>query len=120
MDHLQQSLQKFGLMREHINGLESRKINSNEVIAVSKSFGSLELLSVRETFQSVIMCLLYSVFVAAAVFHGFNGLWTFLITWGLILSRRAHSTGKTFSIGLMFIVGFLGFMSIWGTFFWSI
>lgn len=117
LDSVYQSLQNYGLMKEHLRGLESRRLKQGQVMAVSKSFGALELLNVRETFQSLIMCLLYTAFVLAAVFHAFNGVWTFLITWGLILSRRSHSTGKTFSLGLMFIVGFCGLMAIWGTFF---
>lgn len=116
-DNAYQTLQRYELEREHIRGLESRPIKEGEVMAVSRSFGNLELLSVRETFQSITMCVLYSIFVLAAVFHGFNGLWTFMITWGIILSRKAHSTASNFCTGLMFFVGFLGFMSIWGTFF---
>ncbi|MBS0584994.1 MAG: succinate dehydrogenase [Verrucomicrobia bacterium] len=117
LDHSYQSLQGFQALQDHIRGLESRKLKENEVMAVSSSFGSLELLSVRQTFQSITMCILYSIFVAAAVFHGFNGLWTFLITWGLILSRKSHTKTMTFCLGLMFVVGFLGMMSIWGTYF---
>jgi succinate dehydrogenase / fumarate reductase cytochrome b subunit len=117
LDNSYQSLQGFEALQDHIKGLESRKLKDHEVMAVSTSFGSLELLSVRQTFQSVTMCILYTIFVAAAVFHGFNGLWTFLITWGLILSRRAHARMATFCLGLMFVVGFLGMMSIWGSYF---
>lgn len=116
-DNAYQTLQRYELQREHIRGLESRKLSGTQVMAVSKNFGNLELLNVRQTFQSLTMCVLYSIFVLAAVFHGFNGLWTFLITWGVILSRKAHSTTSNFCTGLMFIVGLLGFMSIWGTFF---
>lgn len=120
LDHIHQNIASYEAKCNHIKGLESRKIEKNEVIAVSKSFGSLELLYVREAFQSLTMCLLYTIFVAAAVFHGFNGLWTFLITWGLILSRKSQSKMSTFSIGLMFVVGILGMMAIWGTFFFNI
>lgn len=119
LDNIYQSLQKYELMQEHLRGLKSRTLGSGEVMAVSKSFGALELLSVRMTFQSVILSILYTIFVLAAVFHGFNGLWTFMITWGLILSRKSHSSAKLFCIGLMFLVSFLGLMSIWGTFFLS-
>ena len=119
MDNVYQSLQKYELLREHIRGLEKRTIQEKQVIAVSQSFGALELLNVREAFQSVTMCVLYTLFVFAAVFHGFNGLWTFLITWGLILSRQSQSSMKNFSLGLMFIFGCLGLMAIWGTFFLS-
>ncbi len=119
MDNVYQSLQKYELLKEHIRGLESRSLKDKQVIAVSQSFGALELLNVREAFQGIAMCLFYTVFVLAAVFHGFNGLWTFLITWGLILSRQSQSSMKNFSLGLMFVFGCLGLMAIWGTFFLS-
>jgi succinate dehydrogenase / fumarate reductase cytochrome b subunit len=117
IDSIYQTLQGYEQQKEHIRGLESRKIKSGYVMAVCKDFGSLELLGVREAFQSILMCILYTVFVLASVFHGFNGLWTFLITWGLILSKKSQSAMSHFCTGLMFFVGFLGLMAIWGTYF---
>lgn len=117
LNQLYKSLQSYEAKREHVRGLESRPIGPHEVMASSESFGNLELLNVRETFKSVIMCLLYTAFVLAAVFHGFNGLWTFLITWGILLSFKSQNRTVHFCTGLMFLIGFLGLMSIWGTFF---
>ncbi|OGN62687.1 MAG: hypothetical protein A3F09_02165 [Chlamydiae bacterium RIFCSPHIGHO2_12_FULL_49_11] len=97
-------------------GLHSRTLDKGEVMARSPSFGAIELLNVRQAFQSVVMAILYTVFVLAAVFHGFNGLWTFLITWGLILSRKAQSQSVYVCYGFLFLLLFLGLMSIWGTF----
>jgi len=117
LDNIYHSLQKYESKREHIRGLESHILFPGQVVAVSKNFGNLVLLGVRETFQSVVMCIFYSIFVLASVFHGFNGLWSFLVSWGVILSRKSHGKTATICIGLMFLVGFLGFMSIWGTYF---
>ncbi len=117
MDSIHQTLQGYEQQKEHIRGLESRKLKSGYVMSASKDFGSIELLSVREAFQSLLMCALYTIFVLASVFHGFNGLWTFLITWGLILSKKAQSSMSYFCTGLMFFIGFLGLMAIWGTYF---
>ncbi len=117
MGMIYQSLEKSKGLKEHIKGLESRPIKEGHVMAVTKSFGNLELLGVRETFRNPVMCILYTIFVLAAVFHGFNGLWTFLITWGVLLSRKAQSKGVAVSIGLMFVLGLLGMLSIWGTYF---
>lgn len=119
MDQVSKRIQHYQEQKEHIRGLQSRTITDRQVMAASPSFGKLELLNVRGTFQSVTMCILYTIFVLATVFHGMNGVWTFLITWGLILSRKSHAQGVTFTIGLMFLLGFLGLMSIWGTFFLS-
>jgi succinate dehydrogenase / fumarate reductase cytochrome b subunit len=117
MGMIYETLQKRDALREHVKGLESKKLGKDEVMCVSKSFGNLELLNVRETFRSPILCILYTIFVVAAVFHGFNGLWTFLITWGLILSNKAQSSWVNVSYGLMFVLGVLGMLSIWGTYF---
>lgn len=116
MGMIYQSVEKYEALKAHVAGLESRNLKQSEVMAVSKSFGNLELLSVRETFRNPFICLLYTVFVLAAVFHGFNGLWTFLITWGIILSGKAQSKAVSVCVGLMFVLGLLGMLSIWGTY----
>jgi succinate dehydrogenase / fumarate reductase cytochrome b subunit len=117
MATIYETLQKRDALREHVKGLESKRLDKDEVMCVSKSFGNLELLNVRETFTSPLLCILYTIFVLAAVFHGFNGLWTFLITWGIILSNKSQSSWVNVSYGLMFVLGVLAMMSIWGTYF---
>ena len=102
---------------EHVQGLMSRSLKEGEVMLVSKGFGNLELINVRETFHNPWMCLFYTVFVLAAAFHGMNGFWTFLITWGFLLSGKSQSQGVVLFVGLMFLLGVLGMMSIWGTYF---
>jgi succinate dehydrogenase / fumarate reductase cytochrome b subunit len=116
MGMIYQSTHKYEILKGHVSGLESRKLKETEVMAASKSFGNLELLGVRETFRNPVTCLFYTIFVLAAVFHGFNGLWTFLITWGIILSGKAQSKAVSVCVGLMFVLGLLGMLSIWGTF----
>ncbi|MBM3192644.1 MAG: succinate dehydrogenase [Chlamydiae bacterium] len=117
MGMIYQTIEKFEALKGHVSGLESRKLKETEVMAVSKSFGNLELLGVREAFRNPLTCVLYTIFVLAAVFHGFNGLWTFLITWGIILSGKAQSKAVLVCTGFMFVLGLLGMMGIWGTFF---
>ena len=98
-------------------GLTYRKLTGDQVMAETSDFGSAELLMVRNSFKSIFTCILYTIFVAAAVFHGFNGLWTFMITWGVVLKMRSQSRALNWCIALMFIIGFLGMSSIWGTYF---
>jgi succinate dehydrogenase / fumarate reductase, cytochrome b subunit len=84
--------------------------------AVAKDFGTAELLMVRETFKSPLMILIYTILVLAACFHAFNGLWTFMITWGVVLSESAQRMmlkGTTF---LMFLVTFFGLATIYLTY----
>ncbi len=97
--------------------LNTYKLNQTQVVAVSKNAGTAFLLMVRNTFKSPFWAILYTLFVIAAVFHGFNGLWTALITWGVILSYRSQKMMVNFVILMMLALGFLGLASIWGTYF---
>jgi succinate dehydrogenase / fumarate reductase cytochrome b subunit len=99
-----------------VEALTKKKLATGEVIAVSDQFGTAMLLSVRDVFKSPTYVILYTVFVLAACFHAFNGLWTFLITWGWVLRQRAQKSAVTFCIALMAIVAFLGLAAIWGTY----
>lgn len=88
---------------------------SGETIAVANDFGTADLLVVRETFKMPIMITLYTLFVLAACFHGYNGLWTALITWGVSLTERSQMWMRRFTMGLMVLVAFFGLMAIFGT-----
>ena len=49
----------------------------------------------------------FSIFVvgtAAAVFHFTNGIWTFAITWGLTVGRRAQRTLRAASLGAFLVM----------------
>jgi succinate dehydrogenase / fumarate reductase cytochrome b subunit len=111
------SAQKYEGKMAFVRGLEKRPIRANEVIAVAKDFGTASLLTVRDTFKSPLYVGLYTIFVLAACFHAFNGFWTFLITWGVILKMSAQRAMVKFAVGLMILVAFLGLAAIWGTYF---
>ncbi|MDN3509286.1 MAG: succinate dehydrogenase [Candidatus Neptunochlamydia sp.] len=117
IDHLMNRYQSLEEQKVYLKGLEKRKISGNEIIAEANNFGTATLLIVRESFKSVFKSILYTIFVLAAVFHAFNGLWTFMITWGIILKMRSQSCAVNWCITLMIIVGFLGLASIWGTYY---
>jgi succinate dehydrogenase / fumarate reductase cytochrome b subunit len=78
--------------------------------------GSAIFLMVRETFKSPIMVILYSIFVIVACYHAFNGLWTFMITWGITLTRRSQRRMRTITNVLMTITTILGLMAAWGVY----
>jgi succinate dehydrogenase / fumarate reductase cytochrome b subunit len=101
----------------YLKGLEKRKIERGEVIAAASDFGTATLLIVRDSFKSVFKSILYTIFVLAAVFHGFNGLWTFMLTWGIVLKMRSQLTAVNVCIALMVLVAFLGLASVWGTYY---
>lgn len=88
----------------------------SKIIATAPTPGKAMLLTVRETFKSPIMCMLYTIFVLAAAFHAFNGFWTSLITWGALLSyhsQKAFLPVCWLGAGLL---AFLGLAAIWGSY----
>lgn len=102
---------------ERLKVLEGFHLAPGELVAEASDFGTATLLTVRDTFKNPIYVALYTLFVLAAVFHAFNGLWTFLITWGVILSRKSHGRMVHFCTGLMFLVGFMGLAAVWGSYY---
>ncbi|MCF7806674.1 MAG: succinate dehydrogenase [Simkaniaceae bacterium] len=110
------SLQRFQEKKEWVRSLEERPIDQYQVIAAANSFGTATLLNVRESFKSPIKSSLYTVFVIAAVFHAFNGFWTFLMTWGAILKMGTQHVFTKIALALMILFGFLGLAAIWGSY----
>lgn len=106
----QKNEQKQGWVRM----LQSYSLKRNEVIAESPSPGVGMLLMVRDTFKSPWIALLYTIFVLAAAFHAFNGFWTFLITWGIILSYRSQKATVPVSVIGMLALSIFGLLAIWG------
>lgn len=108
--------QEIKQKKEWLNKLKSHNLRPVDMVAVSSSFGTAELLMVRETFKNPLMIFLYTIFVLASAFHAFNGLWTFMISWGITLSARSQMMMRHFSNGLMLLITFLGLAAIWGTY----
>jgi succinate dehydrogenase / fumarate reductase cytochrome b subunit len=101
---------------DFVEALQVHQISDDQVVASSTSIATVILLTVRDTMKSVEMALLYSIFVLAAVFHAFNGLWTFCIVWGITLSDRSQAGMRRVSTALMLGVAALGLSAIWGTY----
>lgn len=95
---------------------ELNKLKSDQVIVTADNPGTVILLMVRDTFKSPLMCILYTLFVLAAAFHAFNGFWTFLITWGAILSYRAQKGMIPICLMGVAILSFFGLAAIWGSY----
>lgn len=108
--------QKQRRQKEWINALQAWPLREGEVLAIAPDFGTAELLVIRDTFKNPSMLFLYSIFVLAATYHAFNGLWTFNITWGVTITARSQRYMRMVSLLLMFVMGFLGLISIWGSY----
>lgn len=90
--------------------------SKNLVRVVAEDFGTAELLLVRETFKSFPMMVGYTIFVLASCFHAFNGLWSFMITWGVTLSVRSQGLMLKISTLLMVLIALLGLSTIYLTY----
>lgn len=115
-DH-QGDIQNQQQYQKWVQDLSSFDLKKDEVIAASYKPGTAMLLTVRDTFKSPWMAVFYTLFVLAAAFHAFNGLWTFLITWGWILSYRSQRAMLPVAWCGMALITFLGLMAIWGSYF---
>lgn len=93
------------------------KREENHVLAFAPTSGAAFYLIVRETFKSPLMVILYSLLVVAAGYHAFNGLWTFMISWGITLTRRSQKAMRKITSFLMALVILLGLMSAWGSYY---
>ncbi len=108
--------QSYEQRAKWVAALEKKPLLPGEVIAAADNFGTASLLTVRDTFKSPLYVGLYTVFVLAACFHAFNGLWTFLITWGIVLKMSAQKSGVAFCYFLMALLALLGLAAVWGTY----
>ena len=108
--------QDYEQQKSWITAITKKPINQTEVIAQAPDFGTATLLMVRDSFKSVFKAILYTIFVLAASFHAFNGLWTFCITWGVVIKARTQSRLVNICIGIMVLIACLGLASIWGTY----
>ncbi len=88
-------------------------LKSGDVAVLSPNPGTAMLLEVRDAFKNPWLAILYTIFVLSAAFHAFNGFWTFLITWGWILSVRSQRAMVSVSALGMIALAFLGLMAIW-------
>jgi succinate dehydrogenase cytochrome b subunit len=99
-----------------LKGLVKYKLSQGQLLATTDNFGLVTLMSVRNTFKKPYYIALYTIFVLAACYHGFNGFWTFLLTWGAVLNVRSQRSMLRISIALIFLIAFLGLASVWGTY----
>ncbi len=109
-------IQKAREMKKWIKKLSSFHLKEHQVVIGAESPGKAMLFMVRDTFKSPTMVFLYSIFVLAAAFHAFNGFWTSLITWGVILSYRSQKAMIPIGWLGIALLGFLGLAAIWGSY----
>lgn len=104
------------LEKQILQDMEKHKPGANEVLVLADNVGAPFLMVLRDTYKSMLFCVLYSIFVVIASFHGANGLWTFAITWGVSLSERSRVVVRYFSNILLVLLLFMGLACIWGVY----
>ncbi len=110
------TIQKLEIEQAVVHAMEKKPLKGNQVLISTGEFGKATLMNVRNTFKNPWMIGLYTIFVLAAVFHGFNGLWTFGIVWGITLTPRSQKMWARGVFGLMVLFSFLGLASVWLTY----
>lgn len=108
--------QALKFQKDLIDALDTFKLGEEEVIAEAKDFGTATLLSVRNAFKLPVYMGIYTLFVLIATFHAFNGLWTFCISWGLVIRVASQKIARRVTMSLMTLIAFLGLAAIWGTY----
>ena len=103
-------------VRKSVEEIGRFTLQKDQVLIQASSPGKAMLLMVRDTFKSPLMMILYTIFVLAAAFHAFNGFWTSLITWGMILSYRSQKALIPLGLIGMGVLSFLGLAAIWGSY----
>lgn len=56
---------------------------------------------------------LYMVGIVSATYHFANGIWTFLITWGITVSPKSQKIFHYVAIGIFLILSYIGLRAIW-------
>lgn len=99
-----------------LHTLKSHQLQEGQVLALSQSFGKMNLLMVRDSFKEPLYLFAYSLFVLAAAFHACNGMWTACIVWGITLSKGSQAFSRKISNAFFLLFSFLGLAAIWGSY----
>jgi succinate dehydrogenase / fumarate reductase, cytochrome b subunit len=100
--------------------IEENHLKNQKLLVVTPNFGMALLLVVRDVFKNPWMIALYTIFLLATTFHAFNGLWTFMITWGVTLTNTSQRIMRRVSTVLLILVSGLGLVSIWGSYWFNL
>ena len=102
-------------LRLDISDFEGSQVSrlSTHPYLLTPSIGTAFLYVVRNALGSLWVAVFYTVLVLAAAFHGFNGLWTFISRWGIVLPTRLQTGLRNVCYCAMVIVSAMGVSTIW-------
>lgn len=80
---------------------------------IQKLFGAeVNYDMMAEIFQSPFMIVFYALGILAATFHLANGVWSFLVTWGLAQSPRSQKIVTYVTLGIFIILSVIGMRAL--------
>jgi succinate dehydrogenase / fumarate reductase, cytochrome b subunit len=62
--------------------------------------------------DNAISLTLYIIGILSCVYHFVNGIWTFLITWGITVSPQSQKVTQSISFGLFIVLSYIGIRAI--------
>ncbi|MBI5972167.1 succinate dehydrogenase cytochrome b558 subunit [Staphylococcus caledonicus] len=66
----------------------------------------------HETLQNPIWVVIYIICIIAVVFHFSNGLWSFLVTWGILQSKKSQRVFTWVSLAVFLVLSYIGVTAI--------
>ena len=62
--------------------------------------------------SSPLVLVLYIIGIVAATYHFSNGIWTFLITWGVTISPKSQKVFSYITFGIFLVITYIGIRAI--------
>ena len=66
----------------------------------------------HQTLQNPIWVIVYIICVVAVIFHFSNGIWSFLVTWGFLQSKKSQRVFTWVSLVIFLILSYIGVTAI--------
>lgn len=80
---------------------------------VAAAFGSeVSYDMMHDILSSPFMFVFYLVGILSAIFHFANGLWSFLVSWGITVSPRSQLISTYVTIGVFVVLSFIGIQTL--------
>ena len=66
----------------------------------------------HQTLQNPVWVIVYIICVIAVIFHFSNGIWSFLVTWGFLQSKKSQRIFTWVSLIIFLILSYIGVTAI--------
>ncbi|ARJ27671.1 succinate dehydrogenase, cytochrome b556 subunit [Staphylococcus lugdunensis] len=66
----------------------------------------------HQTLQHPLWAIIYMICIVAVVFHFANGIWSFLVTWGILQSKKSQQVFTWVSLIVFLILSYIGVSAI--------